>query len=652
MTDRRHKRGEDSLRNVSVRDILGAGEPKNHRTYGGTHSTHSDDGEDGDDENFFVEEGSYSTRNVMNGYEQSDEDDMIDSVDVDADNLDDRWDDDVSSYEDMDEALARESASRELFEDRKTSENLNFFGSMNKNEFNTHKSVYMQQTPSYGSAQLMAQSMTQSTSQSVSQSIAQLQSRAPSIVNPSLNRFNAVITSYLSKPTGTLVLKDLLLESLPDIMKTMTDIKHLSIVQCELGQLKNLPPNLITLDIKCNKLVSLTNDDLPASLVELNANKNFIDFIDLTRMFNIKILNLSNNSLRQVVGFPPNTEDLTLTTTRFNNVASLKGLKNLKILKLNASSVDNLDDLPDTIVDLSISRLTLFGGPSKRPGFIQKLPAGLMKLVCHSGKLTEFGFTEFPSGLIHLDLYDNELVTLPKLPNVMTYVDLSKNNLVSVANVPTNIENYECLQNSFLKFTPEQMKILEHLKTQPQTTIKLNDDDDSGDADWLDFMTPRSVQMNENSRVRFGNDFGNFDYSDQPITFGTRSDQQQNQSQYQGMSMTQNPIHDRTLGYVDRRGGVDGVGSTGGVDLRNQMQNYFGNMRENQGGGAMNGPAQGGFGNFGSRSVFESRFGERASNLPARPQVPPYVARLMGSDGFVPTKDRQRKIRHQHIYYV
>jgi len=430
------------------------------------------------------------------------------------------------------------------------------------------------------------------------------------------NRINTIISNYIINPTGTLILKDLVLDKIPIVLKTIDTIKRLTLEQCSLEYISNLPPNLETLDIRCNKIQSITTEDLPETLTILIACNNKIRHVDLSRSFHIQIVNLANNPLDQSVAFPPNVRELLLTASFFSNVDVLTKLLNLKVLKLssiNKSKLNNLgciDKLPNTITDLTLSRVNVFSeiNGEKIYGHIGKLPEHLMKFTCQATHIKSFGFTKFPIGLSYLDIYDNEIIHLPTLPDTVSYVDISNNTmLMSVANIPQNIECYDAINNINLKFSQEQITILDHLKTQSGVTINLATYDNNNDLDTDLFGHPliESYNIDNNNN-----------------------------------SLYQNP------------------NSNSNSNSTFNINNYFGNSGTST--SVSTSDAIGGFGSLGTRRNFNRQFNGQSSSDTGgitfgrprnqKPKLPPYVTKLMGHDGFVPTK--KQKIKHSHIYFV
>lgn len=582
---------------------------------------------------YYCEEGSYAMRNDLNEYY---------SADYDFD--------DVSSYSAISviSVSSVSNSSTSSMEDPNGVELLDqlAFKIQNTNLFSKHTLFDKNENLKFGTSEPI-----NDTHQSKS-----------SIMNPPIHydktnqliKFNSLIMNYMSKPDGLFVMKGLIMETIPDILKTIDSIKCLMIEKCEINFLENLPPNIETLDVRYNNITSLTTENLPSTLTTLNAHMNKINFVDLARSFNITTLNLMNNPLKEVIGLPPNVKDLNISVSDFSNSKLLASLCNLQILKMSRCNIDTIDDLPDTIIDLQMSQIRIFGGPERFMGHIHKLPKQLMKFICHSSHIRSFGFTEFPEGLQYLDLYDNEITHLPTLPNVMMSVEISNNMLMAISNIPTNImDSFECTNNFNLDFTPEQFATIERLKKCPNIKIKIEDD-------WSELGTDYDIYSNQNQTITFGSRSNyhnqqNNNQHNQNNNQYNQNNNQHNQNNYQTNyqnNQYSSSIYDHNTQSNDVYSKQNELYSNSNSSYRSHdlYANSNTNNRTRQ---RNNGQ---GFGNFGSRNFFNLRYGGRNNDHDElgrqRSHYPPHIAKLMGHDAFIPTRDSKRKIIHQHIYTV
>ena len=286
-------------------------------------------------------------------------------------------------------------------------------------------------------------------------------------------RMNRIISDYLVNPRQIFSLINEDIEELPDIIKTFDALKILIVSNCKLKNLKNLPPNIEKLDIRGNYLTSLNSSDIPDKVTEINACKNKITDIDLSQSHNVVEIYISNNPLSNNIKFPLGAKAINVISSNLSTIEPFKHLVLLESLRLNMCNIENIDDLPDSITELSISRIIL----SRNKGIINKLPKNLKKLIAQSAEITNFGFDMFPPSLEYLDLYDNNIISLPTVPNYMVLIDIAKNsNLEKVENIPEHINSYDYMNTPKLTFTEEQQKILQMHRKSRHTTVVPNED--------------------------------------------------------------------------------------------------------------------------------------------------------------------------------
>lgn len=393
------------------------------------------------------------------------------------------------------------------------------------------------------------------------------------------SKITQIIDDYIKNPLGTLVFENVKMTELPDILKTFDSVEHLKIIQCGLLSLNNLPPSLKTLDVKCNNLKSLKSDCLPLSLIEINASKNQIEELDIGDLINLKTINIANNPLKNVISMSKNIEMLNVTGSCFDNSKILQTLTKLVVFRGNGCKINTLDLFSDSVEDIAVSKLTIFGGSDLSiQGRVSKLPANIQKLKCHNCNMKDFGFEVFPQSLIHLDLYDNQITKLPRLPKSMDYVDISKNNLKHIVFVPDVVQQFDCSDNPELIFTSQQHTHIETLKSYGCNFI-----DDSDSEFWLNMMDSSSTDAID----IFPDDHD----SSAPRSANPRVI----------MSPPHSKLSEKTdttkFSHIPFRSGI-----------------IIGNKQE--------------------------------------PKYPEHVAKRMGSDGFFPSKDRSRMIKHKFVYTV
>jgi len=450
------------------------------------------------------------------------------------------------------------------------------------------------------------------------------------IANNNMNNNNImerIIGDQITSGSSMLELKNIIITELPEILKTLDGVRVLLIENCELKSLKNLPTNLKELSLKFNVLSQITNEDVPKTIESINLSKNRIEKLDLSQCSNLKEVDLSYNPIR-TFKLPQTIERLNIAFTIVNDLSDIKGLINLKYLKMPSIQVENIDELPDSIQLLVASRTLI-----KK---ITKLPKNIKEIVMHSCELREFGFASFPETLRNLDLYDNNIEVLPKLPNIMESVDVSKNKLKKVGNIPKYLERLGCSDNNDLILSDDQIKIVRTLQTSDNCVISMNDryEETYNDYNHNEFnpwinQTNDQNEMNKRVTITESRDY-NANINNQESK--TNSIQQNNQE---------------NKGYVDAR-----KLNTNNNNVYKQM--YMGNMGNLE---ELIMPKRQLFGNTNiSPSMFDGSgnlFGMNAFNSNNNNKNnDEKIMRLIQGDGFRSTKDDMRKIRQKYTYKI
>jgi hypothetical protein len=462
-------------------------------------------------------------------------------------------------------------------------------------------------------------------------------------------RLNKLLEEFLMEPCEKLDFINTDINELPEIMKTFDTIKYLTINNCGLQNLKNLPPNVQTLDVKNNSIKSIFGSDIPQSVTHINACKNYIERIDLSESINIKELIVSNNLLDDTLIFPPNIETLHVASTNIYNTLPFVNLTKLKVLKANITNIDNIDNLPDNIIDLSVSRIMLY----RTLGIVHKLPSKIEKFTCHSSGIRGFAFSHFPNTLDALDLYDNDLETLPGLPNKMSYIDIGKNKLKSVSNIPNEITSYDCTNNTALIFTAEQNELIKLHKGKFGVTVSLNNSNEK------DMCNIAQEQMKDIYTSRYLNNV-----PDVPIPYASEQLEALNQlSSHSNMSH----IGSKSNGFINDSFTSLLMNENHNDNNANvhRVRNLF-NVHDNRNSNTSSSEFTGrgyttrleftdrGCSNSIPSITTPSMSNGRSGNQPSMcrsSNLPPHIARLM-SDNFSSSKRETHRIKHQHVYTV
>ncbi len=288
------------------------------------------------------------------------------------------------------------------------------------------------------------------------------------------DRVSEIIMNYITSPTSTLIFNNLEMGTIPEIIQTFTDLESLVIINCNLESLAGLPSNLKTLDISNNKITERLDAHIPNTLITLTANRNCISKIDIISQVNMKTLKISGNIISSIKNLPPNLIDLDISNTKFviTNQCIINTLTKLKKLDIEQCLIaqNGIDNLPDNITHLSASHIKTTSGL-----IINNLPKNLENFKCNNSNVCELKFDEFPSTITHISIYNNKLTHVPTVPLKMDTLDISNNLLSSIPTIPTYVRIFDCSGNEQLKLTDSQITLLKQLDLLRETNITYNE---------------------------------------------------------------------------------------------------------------------------------------------------------------------------------
>lgn len=152
--------------------------------------------------------------------------------------------------------------------------------------------------------------------------------------------------------TGVCTLSGLKLEELPDELFKIIKLRSLDV---SLNRISRFPPNLSqmtnlkVLNLSGNRLTDI-NVQKMTKLENLNAKSNLIlQFPNLSLCKQLKMLDLSNNKIKN---FPKNLsvlQHLSMIDVRNNEIANIDGINDLKCVEINLNR-NRINALPTTII--------------------------------------------------------------------------------------------------------------------------------------------------------------------------------------------------------------------------------------------------------------------------------------------------------------
>ena len=277
---------------------------------------------------------------------------------------------------------------------------------------------------------------------------------------------------------------DVNIESLPEIFSSMIGMETLTIIKCNLKNLNHLPLNLKKLIIDDNDIENLDGNDLPDTLTELSVQNNNLKTIINLKPGLIK-LTLSKNKIKSLdkIIFP---SSLQIFICRENLLEKMPNFNNSIIeINLTENFIDNVDNLPDSCESLDICRNNI-----KK---INKLPSALKIFKAYRCKIDQITCL-LPNSITELDLYDNNLKTIPNIPSSLLKTDLALNLLESIPDFPERTKEIDIQKNPKLKLTESQITYFK-TKIQEKYDIKfdINSSPVQTDSDIFDFVNTNDM---------------------------------------------------------------------------------------------------------------------------------------------------------------
>jgi hypothetical protein len=299
----------------------------------------------------------------------------------------------------------------------------------------------------------------------------------------SIQKFGTILNQYLMNPTDALDLNGIkCLETIPDAIKDFKSIKILKVSNCDLSNLRNIPVKLERLICRANQIKEIEDNDIPETLVHIDATNNCIESISLTNR-SIHTLILSGNSLTQKLNFPETLTCLNVSNSNIDKVGIFETLVCLTELNISRTRIESIDNLPDSIKILKMNKV-------KVP-IILSFPQDLEQLHAISSGIEQMAFESFSQSLMTIDLYNNELSVIPILPDIVDKIDLTRNRLIEIPKLPKTI-NIE-FDIRYNPVTSKNINIIEQisqdLKTaNPAANIMFSESDECTQIDDNDFF--------------------------------------------------------------------------------------------------------------------------------------------------------------------
>lgn len=261
----------------------------------------------------------------------------------------------------------------------------------------------------------------------------------------SSDQYKKTIDENIKSYNESLYIFNCEISELTEDLKTMEWVTKLVIKKVGLTSINNLPPNLVELSVIGNNIRILDGAVLPSTLKSLdwidNKTRDVVGLQD-----GIVFLQLKDNYISEISSAIPKTVEKI-------DVSGNKCLITLPIIpegccyaNFTCTSITNIDTLPDSIEELHTCRCNI--------PIVNKLPknlkvwknfiSGLKSITC-----------KWPSDIIEVDLYNNNVSYVPDFPPTCETVDLGNNALRAVPKFPSTVLSFNIKDNEALELSDE-----------------------------------------------------------------------------------------------------------------------------------------------------------------------------------------------------
>lgn len=268
---------------------------------------------------------------------------------------------------------------------------------------------------------------------------------------------DAVNNNQTNDKDNILILDNKIIKYIPNKLIQFTWLELLCIEKTSITNLENIPSNLKTLICRNNNIIKLDGSFLPNTLINLIFINNKCEEIVNLKEGIIEI-SLEKNNITQLPNIPNSVVILNISDNENLEELSQFG-NNLKTLNANDTKITNIDFLNDNIQILETCNCNF--------STIKKLPKNLIIWKSCTSTIESIE-CDFPENLIELNLFNNLLINIPKLPNTLKVINLAENELKHIPLFPLTIQIINLKNNRELN-TQE----IEQLKTNLSNNVTL-----------------------------------------------------------------------------------------------------------------------------------------------------------------------------------
>lgn len=251
------------------------------------------------------------------------------------------------------------------------------------------------------------------------------------------------------------------LQNIPEF-NSLENVKKIDLCYNNIKQIKEkrLPNGLEELYVENNIITFIDQIYLPDTLKVLKLSYNYIEELNLDRLINLTILEISNCGIQKLI-IPPNLVTLIANN---NNIINITLPLSLQQLDLSNNSIDDSNGplfFGGNLIYVNLSYNVL----TKIPYFDDDTPLESLHLTSNSiYKLCE----KLPETLTELDLCSNDIINVDEIINYknLKKLNLQSNNIIEIDQVPPYLEELIISYNNLTMLTFKIPSTLGYIEAQ------------------------------------------------------------------------------------------------------------------------------------------------------------------------------------------
>lgn len=233
------------------------------------------------------------------------------------------------------------------------------------------------------------------------------------------------------------------LRHVPVELSKFTWVSELKLNDNNIQILENLPPNLESLECNNCYIDRVNFNTLPKKLTKLSlVNCGIKSIAGIHVLKKLEILDVSKNKIKVIPVLPDNLIRFVCNDSGVESISDYP--EGIEIIMMNDNNLKTYGVLPDSVLEVYFKDNQLV--------LVDNLPPNLHKLDM-SDNVIDKVTCRLPSSLDSIDFANNNIITLPDLPDGLTHCILSKNNIKMIMDYPEELL-YLDVSNNELTYIP------------------------------------------------------------------------------------------------------------------------------------------------------------------------------------------------------